>query len=461
MRPRFGNPRDGDLFHVFWGDDPLNSESGSDVWTLRAEGETATAHGGSLAAGAAATYEDVWLREIDWLPTGWSADASDPVLAPIDSIRSFHAWAPGGSAYVQGRWVSAGLVLNAGLRAEYWTAGPQADRQTLPGRGRGVLSFSPRLGIAHPVSVRDVFSFAYVRLSQPPPREALYDGRTLAGNRRPLGNPALVPATVVSYEAAIKHVFTPAWASQLSVFFRDVIGQVGARWARGAGGAGNLRFTNEDEAQAAGAEVSLVHEAGPRARLELHYTWMQAWGNESRSEGDPYGAIREERTTPLTDTPLAWDQRHALHAAGAMALGADGSLSWSSVIGSPLPWTPKPVRREVTDAGLVNSRRLRWSETTNVDVRWSVRRVRGLTVGLEARNLFDHRGDRIATLDGYPNPYINTVYDDYGAYRTLTGRDGGGYLVQPASGPSYWVAVHDARLAVPPRAVRASLALRW
>ena len=101
------------------------------------------------------------------------------------------------------------------------------------------------------------------------------------------------------------------------------------------------------------------------------------------------------------------------------------------------------------------------SDSTNVDVRWSVRRVRGLTVGLEARNLFDHRGDRIATLDGYPNPYINTVYDDYGAYRTLTGRDGGGYLVQPASGPSYWVAVHDARLAVPPRAVRASLALRW
>ena len=35
---------------------------------------------------------------------------------PFDSTRSFDVRAPGGFAYAQGRWLSEGLVLNAGLR---------------------------------------------------------------------------------------------------------------------------------------------------------------------------------------------------------------------------------------------------------------------------------------------------------------------------------------------------------
>ena len=40
------------------------------------------------------------------------------------------------------------------------------------------------------------------------------------------------------------------------------------------------------------------------------------------------------------------------------------------------------------------------------------------------RNLFDWRGDVASTLDGFPNPAINTLFDDYSAYRTETGLDG-------------------------------------
>jgi FtsP/CotA-like multicopper oxidase with cupredoxin domain len=66
------------------------------------------------------------------------------------------------------------------------------------------------------------------------------------------------------------------------------------------------------------------------------------------------------------------------------------------------------------------------------------------------------------TLDGYPNPLINTVYDDYSAYRTETGQGGGAYWVEPASGaPGYWVPVNDPRLFNPPRAIRASVGRRW
>jgi len=326
--PHYGDYLGGDPFHVMWGDYPLYRESGSDVVTLRAEGELATRSGDQLRVGVGLTHEHVTLREVEWLPFGSAAEAGSVVL-PLDSVRTYDVRAPGAFAYTQGRWNSGGLVLNAGLRAEYFTAGPQASRQTLPGSARGVLSISPRLGIAYPVSVRDVFSLSYMRVQQAPGRDFLYDQRVLIADRQPLGDPALEPATVISYEAAVKHLFSPDWALQASLFSRDVWGQVGARKERLPAGPLVQRYADRDDGHALGFEWSLVHARGEQRRLEAHYTWLQAWGNESRPEGDPYGPLRGERIAPLGSTPLSWDRRHSLALIGATRWRQRWSLSWS------------------------------------------------------------------------------------------------------------------------------------
>ncbi len=460
FRPTYGNSNDRSLFYVLWGDYPLYRESASDVVTLRADGELVNRRGTRFTAGAGVHHDQVRLRETDFLPSGrFGADVFGP--QPFDSIRAYRAGAPGAFGYVQTRWASGGMILNAGLRAEYFTAGSERDRQTLPGRG-GVWSLAPRLGIAYPISVRDVFSFAYVRIQQDPARDYLYDQRTAITNRQPLGDPALVPATVVSYEAAVKHVFGPEWALQSSVFFRDVFDQVGARDFTIADGPFDLRYANEDESAAVGFEWSLVHASGEHRRLEAHYTWMQARGNESRAEGDPYGTVRQARTPSTGDPPVSWDRRHSLALIGAWQWRERWSFAWSTAVGSPLPWTPKQVRQQVADLGLTNSGRLGWTEATNASLQWTPPRAYGFTLGIEARNLFDERGDRVATLDGYPNPLINTIYDDYGAYRTATGQGGGAFWsTLPAGDPGHWVPVHDARLGTPPRELRASIGARW
>jgi hypothetical protein len=64
-------------------------------------------------------------------------------------------------------------------------------------------------------------------------------------------------------------------------------------------------------------------------------------------------------------------------------------------------------------------------------------------------------------VNGYPNPVINTVYDDYGAYRTDTGQGGGAYWVSTGGSSGYWVPVHDPRLINPPRTVRISVGANW
>jgi outer membrane receptor protein involved in Fe transport len=459
-RPSYGNPFEADQFHVRWGDDALDRETASDSWSLRGDGEWTLKSGGFVRGGAGASYDRLESREIEWLPLGWWIAGEVPT-APLDTIRTYRAWAPGAFGYAQGRWISGGMVVNAGLRADWFTPGPQAGEQSLPGNPAGTLSLSPRLGVAYPVSVRDVFSLSYVRIAQAPNRDALYDNRLAISGRQPLGNAALVPSTVISYEAAVKHLLGAVWSMQTSVFVRDLFGQIGARNITAPGGETNLSYTNDDEGHAIGFEFSVVRAGAPDRRFEAHYTWMQAYGNESFAEGDPYGPIRDASAAPIADLPLSWDRRHSLNASGMLTWRERWTLAWSTAVASGLPWTPKPVRQFPDDPTTINSRRLGWTEVTNLDLRWSPRQLPRFTLGLHARNLFDHLNERAATVDGFPNPLINTLYDDYGAYRTQTGQGGGAYWSHAGFADPVWVPVHDPRLYDAPRAIRASVDLRW
>ena len=450
-QPPVYDPNDG--FHVIYGDYPLYRELGSDVLTLRGDWEAWNKRDNRIKAGAGVTYEDVSLFEVD----------NSLGTLPIDAIRQYHAYAPGSFAYAQARWQAGGLIMNTGLRAEYFTPGPEGKHQTLPWDGRGAISLSPRLGFAYPMSDRDAFSLAYARIHQPPGRDFLYDHRQVASNRQPLGNPALQPATVITYEAAVKHVFNLAWALQGSVFYRDVYGQVGTRNIAPSTLPTQLAYEDQDDGHAAGFEWSVVRAVGERERLEVNYTFLEAWGTESLAEGDPYRPVRGEQMTPIGSTPLSWDRRHSLQLAAAWPWRNTWWFSWSTIVGSPLPWTPKPRRQALVDLGLINSERLKWTESTNVNAKWTPSFAHGLTMGLEARNLFDDRSEKAVTVDGYPNPVINTVYDDYSAYRTETGLGGGAFWVPSAPGSTTgtWVPVNDARLFNTPRTVRLSVSANW
>jgi len=450
LQPMYSPYPEGDKFHVIFGDDPLYRASGSDVYSLRADADIDTRTITPLRVGAGGTWSRGWLDEFDAMLTKQN----------LDSLRSYRFTAPGGFAYAQGRWQSGELVVNAGLRAEYYTAGPEGPHQTLPGSADGHISLLPRLGIAFPISSRDVASMSYSRVQQDPDRDLLYDQRVKISNRQPLGNPALNPVVMISYEGALKHLFTATWALQGSFFYRDVAHMAGARDYQTPGGAVDLRYTDEDQASSAGFELSAIHSRDDAHRFEAHYTFMHAWGYESRPEGDPYGPALAPGIPPIGETPLSWDRRHALLVTGVWQWWGRVTLAWSSALGSPLPWTPKPVRQPATDVTLQNSRRLGWSEITHLSASWSPPYVLGFTFGLEVRNLFNDRSEVTATVDGYPNPVINTFYDDYGAYRTETGLSGGAYQSR-AGGTPHWVPVHDPRLLVTPRTIRFSLGRRW
>jgi len=135
------------------------------------------------------------------------------------------------------------------------------------------------------------------------------------------------------------------------------------------------------------------------------------------------------------------------------------SYGWITAFGSGLPWTPRARRELDADLSLVNSERFKWDETTSFSVRWLPPWLGGhSSLGFDVRNLFDHRSEVAATIDGYPQPDINTVYDDYGAYRAETGHSGGAYWNDlDGDGRPGWIAVHDPRLFQVPRSIRLSV----
>ena len=197
-------------------------------------------------------------------------------------------------------------------------------------------------------------------------------------------------------------------------------------------------------------------------RAELHYTFMNAWGTHSNPEGTPFGPLVRDRLIPIGEHPLDWDVHHVVGLSLLWQRPGASSVSWTTLLQSGSPWTPRERRTIETDEVRTNGRRLGWRESSSLALRGQFRALPSLWVGLDVRNVFDWRGDILATLDGSPHPRVNTLYDDYGAHRTETGLGGGAYYEDvDGDGVPEWVRIHDPRLENPPRSFRFMAGVRW
>lgn len=447
-----------DPFNVMSGDTPYFRKTRAEWIEAKAEWRRELAGGSAFGTGAAATHERVRFREVDLAY----------VPAPFDSFRIFTASAPGAYGWLSGRWVKEGMILNGGIRAEWFTPGTVAQG-TQSGVRRSVFSLSPRLGLSFPISPRDAVQVSYARIVQGPGREYLYDSRVARiVAQHPLGNPALEPATAISFEASFKHLEGERWSGRIGFFYRDLYRQVSARnvLVRPASGPPSgvnfLRYASEDAGRAAGLEFTAEHDHPGRSRVSATYTWMRTEGSESFEDGLPFYPLRLPQPPPIAEYPLAWEQPHRV-TLSALWIGRAISGSWSTVLASGLPWTPAATRQATTDFTGIHSRRLPGFTLSDLSLRSTPqRRLAGFALGLEVRNVFDHRGQRRVSIDGYPNSVINTQFDDYAAHREQTGLGGGAYWNDAnGDGVPGWVRVRDPRLDIVPRVVRLSLETEW
>ncbi|MBK7230053.1 MAG: TonB-dependent receptor [Ignavibacteriales bacterium] len=357
-----------------------------------------------------------------------------------------------GAAYVQDKIELAYLVINLGLRFDYINSNivfrddPLDPNSMVEVKTRS--QFSPRIGIAHPISDRTKLHFSYGHFFQNPDFQYLFENNLYDLNvREPLfGQPNLDAQRTISYEVGLSHQFSDNIAMNLTAYYRDITGLIGTRYyAPFVEGryTGYTLYVNEDYANIKGFEITVDVRPNKYFSGGLTYTYSVAKGSAS-SETEQYPGTDESTQLYYLD----FDRPHVFNASGTYTIPKDeGPEVFGSTIfddmdfslifkaSSGAPYTPSG-----RDIGFVDKNSLREPSLYNFDlmIGKEIEFTENLRLRLfaEILNLTDHRN-------------ILYVYGDTGDpdYTTV-----GGYSTEYMQDPSNYG---------PPRSVRIGFTFRF
>jgi len=443
-------------YYATHGDFPTYSKRNTATWTLKSDLSTRKWKQHTMKTGFEARYNRVENLTLS-LPN------SESNGLPGGSRSEFTNYNPEGAAYVQDRWEYEGLVLNAGVRYDVFTPGDQVATADLPSGKRFKQQFSPRLGIAYPISDKDVLSFHYGWTYQTPARNFVFENRGVNSAVAVRGNPDLEPETNIAYQAGVQHLFSRDVSGQFSVFFKDIYGLITVRQERDEFGNLVPVYYNGDYASARGFETSLIKSFSHKFSAEINYTYQIATGVAS----DPQQALQffngGRLYLPISEQALDWDQRTTLSIQGVVRDPGKWGVRMLWSYGSGFPFTPTFRNDRKPDPVLNNSRRLPSNTFLTLDGD-KYFRVWGQNVTLffDARNVLNSKNINTLSYGVFPNPYVGQSGDEYSIYFTETGRAGGAYLWDTnGDGVLDWVPLNDPRVFQEGRAVRMGVSMTF
>lgn len=240
-----------------------------------------------------------------------------------------------GAVYVQDKVEYNNLIINAGLRYDYF----DSDGQTLvdplfPDIDQNIKNLtedawkdkpafqfvSPRLGFSFPVNERTVFYMQYGKFVQLPELEANYAGiasynREILSGGRSFQDPSgfgLDPIRTTSYEIGFRQQLGSVAAFDISGFYRNVRGQlqIDKIIPDPASGASPYNvIVNGDFSTTRGLELSLTLRRINRLQAQANYTLNSSEGSGS-SRTTNVGALESGTERPSVINPLDFEQKH-------------------------------------------------------------------------------------------------------------------------------------------------------
>ncbi|MEJ2103326.1 MAG: TonB-dependent receptor, partial [Ignavibacteriaceae bacterium] len=195
-----------------------------------------------------------------------------------------------GSLYAQDNINFGGMILNFGLRVDYWFPGKYVDDAvkdtnviTIPQEIRDryyqdtfgwfndrrfKARLSPRLGISHPISDFQTLFFSYGHFSKWPKPQFVYaklNPASAQSSFQKFGNPDLDPETTVAYELGLKTQFTPDDVLTVTAYYKDIYDYVSTRSAIITSsrllGQSFITYVNTDYARSRGLERGDLQES--------------------------------------------------------------------------------------------------------------------------------------------------------------------------------------------------------
>ncbi len=261
---------------------------------------------------------------------------------PYGETYDYRPWY--GSAYLQDKIELNDMVVNVGLRLDYFHSDVEFWNNPITKDFRkhtkGKVQWSPRLGISHPVSESAVLHFNYGYLFQPAQANLMYTNLSsrLDTGYPLIGNPDLDPEKTVYFELGWTQVINDGLRLNVTTYYKDIKNMIGAREVVD----GNLNhytvFTNSDYGSCKGFDVALASLNRGLFNWSLGYSYMIAKGNAS----DPYEWYYDYYTVegderppvPSREYPLSYDQRHNLTVVSDFRVGRGEKLD---VLGWTVP----------------------------------------------------------------------------------------------------------------------------
>ncbi len=240
-----------------------------------------------------------------------------------------------GAAFVQDKIEYDDLIINAGLRLDYYNSDDrtlrdpadvkfdQSTGQILPSEWKAVdpfVIFSPRLGFSFPVSERTVFYFQYGKFAQLPNLSSIYTSDRQYAQQIVIGgfyfsNPigyGLDPVRTTNYEIGFRHQLSDFAAVDITGFYRNIKGQIQVIQQQAdptSKISSYARLANGDFATTKGVEFKLTLRRVNRLQAQFNYTLTDAEGSGSNSTS--YRAALDRGTpVPTVTSPLDYSQTH-------------------------------------------------------------------------------------------------------------------------------------------------------
>lgn len=282
------------------------------------------------ARSGGATYEQLWRNA--GLPNNYGYDiygneSGDDGLEGAKNPTYY-------SAYVQDKFEVNDLVVNAGIRYDYFdnddydyvnAQNPGYDPQnftvdeTQVRKTKAFETVSPRIGFSFPVTDRTVFHLQFGKFVQAPQLDAIYQstsqsalsfsGRNFIPN--PIGT-GLEPVRTTQYEVGFTQQFTDFASFDITTFYKDIKGQIQIQritTLTTSTASSYLVLQNGDFATTKGLEFTLRIRRINRIQGTVNYTLSDAQGT-GWSLNSAVASVDQNSILPTVISPLAFNQTH-------------------------------------------------------------------------------------------------------------------------------------------------------
>jgi outer membrane receptor protein involved in Fe transport len=349
-----------------------------------------------------------------------------PIYKPQDYLAAAYAASGKHDSYIADPWQGAyyiqdkmeweGMIVNLGVRTDFWYLGDKYKVKNDDGTYRTErfkpadrlqLMVSPRLGVSHPISERDVLRFAYNYQNQLPQMQYIFTSKTPADAQVSdeiitVGNPRLEPQITVTYEVGLQHQISEDYVADITAYFKNIYNYVSTKKVKEEGQEQVYwyEFISEDYGSARGIDLSIEKFMSNFYSANLAYSLSWAQGNNS-------DVVIQDVMTSLREFPLDWDIRHNLNANFTFRIdrGEEFFIPFTSLIlpfddftanltyniASGSPYTPQTV---IGSTALdTNSKRKDFTQNTNLKLTKTVAMGKKMSMRffLDVSNLFKNR----------------------------------------------------------------------